>query len=393
MDVPEDPHLRALTEVIEELRWAALVVDADFVLRAMTSELRWFTGVGSDQDPGIDRTLADVFATEPWARTMAEASWEAVVRDLAPFLLGEAAHRGLPLDDVVPAPLVGLARAVDPVAPPDVWWTRFAYIAPNADEEVADYDVDIFFQRQRGDDGRTVGWLLLFQMAVRPGLLSLLARGDEDMYERMARLVEPSSHAAAILFCDLAGSGVLSRHLSSAAYFRLVRTLWSAIDAAVAAERGIVGKHAGDGATAFFLVDDLGSPSAAAAAAVRTSRAIHDVSEGVFRQAAGTDCLMKVGLHWGGALYMGQLVPGGRLDITALGDEVNEAARIQETAAPHQTLASKQLLERLDAVDAAGLGIDPGTMTYELLADLAPDAPKVVRDAGALAVAALEHRR
>jgi class 3 adenylate cyclase len=36
---------------------------------------------------------------------------------------------------------------------------------------------------------------------------------------------------------------------------------------------------------------------------------------------------------------MGQLVPGGRLDISALGDEVNEAARIQ-AAGPDETLVS-----------------------------------------------------
>lgn len=57
-------------------------------------------------------------------------------------------------------------------------------------------------------------------------------------------------------------------------------------------------------------------------------------------------------------MYIGQLVPGGRLDITALGDTVNECARIQDCAEPHQTLASKQLIEQLLPDDGATFGID-----------------------------------
>ncbi|MBW3609161.1 MAG: hypothetical protein KY463_12555, partial [Actinobacteria bacterium] len=59
------------------------------------------------------------------------------------------------------------------------------------------------------------------------------------------------------------------------------------------------------------------------------------------------DCAVNVGLHWGGALYMGQLVTGGRLEVTALGDRVNEAARIQASARDGEVLASKSLIEHL----------------------------------------------
>jgi class 3 adenylate cyclase len=98
---------------------------------------------------------------------------------------------------------------------------------------------------------------------------------------------------------------------------------------------------------------------------------------------------MKVGLHWGASLYMGQLVPGGRLDVTALGDEVNEAARIQECAEPDQTLASKQLLERLSSEDAGALGLDLEKETYQPVSTL-PSAPdKAIEDAGALPVTPL----
>jgi len=83
---------------------------------------------------------------------------------------------------------------------------------------------------------------------------------------------------------------------------------------------------------------------------------------------------------------MGQLVPGGRLDVTALGDEVNEAARVQECAEPHQTLASKQLLERLSAEDAAALGLDLEKLLYRPVSKLPSATKKAVEDAGALPV-------
>lgn len=56
---------------------------------------------------------------------------------------------------------------------------------------------------------------------------------------------------------------------------------------------------------------------------------------------------------------MGQhgLLTTGRTEITALGDKVNEAARIEACAMEGRTLASKQLLERLDETDAGALAL------------------------------------
>ena len=72
--------------------------------------------------------------------------------------------------------------------------------------------------------------------------------------------------------------------------------------------------------------------------------------------------------------------------MTALGDEVNEAARIEACATGGRTLASKALVERLDAADAAALLIDPGHLTYTALAELSTATEKARRDAPAIAV-------
>jgi len=213
----------------------------------------------------------------------------------------------------------------------------------------------------------------------------------------MARLAKPGRHAAAVLFADVQSSGVLSRRLPSAVYFRLVRSLITAIDGVVVAHEGVVGRHAGDGVTAFFLVDDLGSASRTARAAIEAAREIRNaVREAAAEVEGESDGLVtaeslrvNVGLHWGGSLYMGQLVTGGRLEVTALGDAVNECARIQESARDGQVLVSKALLESLDGADAAALDLDPDALSYACVADLPNASEKAIRDAGQIAVAAL----
>ena len=95
---------------------------------------------------------------------------------------------------------------------------------------------------------------------------------------------------------------------------------------------------------------------------------------------------MRVGIHWGSSLYIGQLVPGGRLDVTALGDAVNECARIQECAEPHQTLASKELIERMTDDDKAAVGIDQEKVRYVPLSSMPGISEKALAAVGTIPV-------
>ena len=152
---------------------------------------------------------------------------------------------------------------------------------------------------------------------------------------------------------------------------------------------GIVGRHAGDGVTAFFLAEQVGSRAAACAAALHAAREIvgwrpDEIEDGEFH--------INAGVHWGGALYLGQVVTGGRLEVTALGDEVNECARIQQSARDGVLLASKPVVERLDLDDAHALGLDPLTVMYRTVGELPGVTPKAVRDAGGVPVVAVPRR-
>jgi class 3 adenylate cyclase len=142
------------------------------------------------------------------------------------------------------------------------------------------------------------------------------------------------------------------------------------------------------GASAFFLSEDFGgSESAAATAAVRTARDVGQRAKDL-RAGSGSPIRANAGVHWGSTLVIGQVVTSGRLEITALGDEVNETARIEDVASG-EVLASKHLIERIDPDDVEALGIDTGALTYRPLAHLEGASEKAVRDAGGIPVAAI----
>lgn len=396
MDIEEaDAGLHASlgewAERLERLEWSALITDARWNLKWVSSSLRAFLRVDHDVDLGFGLTLIEAWSSrQEWLRTSTPESQVQLFFEVAPFLVRALQDDGLEVQGLLAEPFATLVEQVTPAPQvPLLWSSSFEYLDPS-DTDLPPYRVNFCGIRMNDDDGSPIGNILIFFMDVNPNLMQLLVRGDQQMYERMARLVEPQAQQAVVLFCDLHESGRVSRQLSSAAYFKLVRQLWTRIDAAIANEGGIVGKHAGDGASAFFLAEDAGSASAAAAAAIRAARIIQGTAQEVFNEVLAGECLMKVGLHWGGALYMGQLVPGGRLEVTALGDEVNEAARVQESATPGATLVTKQLLERLDPEDAAALGIDLEKIRYNVLSDLDSANEKARRDAGALAVSSID---
>jgi class 3 adenylate cyclase len=240
-------------------------------------------------------------------------------------------------------------------------------------------------------DGRPAGFVLIVKPEVRASVLGMLALGDARLFEQMSGLLEPARRPAAILFADLESSTALARRLSTPAYFALIRRITRRGDRAVVDGGGIVGKHVGDGVTAFFLAESIGSESAAARACVEAMRAIRDAAR-VAAQRSGldsADVTIRFGLHWGATLYVGRLMTSGRAEITALGDEVNEAARIEACASGGLALASKALIERLGLPDATALGIDHAALSYTPLAGLSGATDSARRDAPAIAVSEL----
>jgi class 3 adenylate cyclase len=223
-------------------------------------------------------------------------------------------------------------------------------------------------------------------------VLAMLAFGDVANFERLTHLIRPAVRPAAMLFADLEGSTRLARELPTRTYFQLIARFISTFDACAVQHAGVVGKHVGDGASAFFLVQECESASRAAAAAIQTARdTVQRLAETASDLALESGVLrLNAAAHWGERILVANLVSAARLEATAFGEEVNEAARVEEVARGGTLLATKALIERLDAADAAELAIDPHVGAYTLLADLPGAGDKARRDAGSLSVRAFD---
>lgn len=367
----------ALAEAIaalDETDWAVEVVDAQWRLVWASNEMKLVLGMGDDEI-GLGLPLFEAHKDMSFA-AITDESRRGYIERLAPYVMYDLDLTPAEVADMVDERHRDAVLALEPAKPPVRWTVELDFEGIGGVRGLG--------SRIQDEDGHLVGTAFLYGSALPASILAFVARGSRRQFRRMADLVEPGRRNAAILFADIEGSTDRSRRLPSARYFEYIHGLNSAIDDVILREGGIIGKHAGDGVSAFFLAEHLGSLSSAARAGIAAARDIVAAT-----RETGPDWRINIGVHWGATLYMGQIATSGRLEVTALGDEVNECARIQEAAQGGQVLASKALLERLDPEDAFALGLDPAAISYALLGEVPGAGEKVRRDAGALPVAEL----
>jgi class 3 adenylate cyclase len=376
-----EARLAAVAQELDRTGWAAELCDAEWRLRWVSSEMRQILESQDAIDLGLGLHTVGARFTGPRWRSITHESAVGWMRQNIPHMAAatpgglEALLRELPedwLEEVGP---------LEPVAA-SLWSGEIVYAQPRLPLATTRYVTSSLDD----DRGERYGWMTIYGGAIPASLLTLVARGSRRMFARMAELREPESHETAVLFADIQASSQLARHLSTAAFFELIRAFSTFADARVIHHGGIVGRHAGDGLSAFFLAEQVGSRAAACAAALRAAR---DIVGWRSEDFAPEDLHVNAGVHYGGALYLGQIVTGGRLEVSALGDEVNECARIQQSARNGALLASKAVVERLDAPEARDLGLDPVRITYRTVSELPGVDAKAVRDAGDVPVVAL----
>jgi len=389
--LPDDPVLAATARALNDAGNWAEIVDRDWRCVYMTDDARRIYGGPLELAPYPIGAFA--FGSE---RVRVSMEWRAGLFPLeiqrrsfatyGPWVLADTPGGGDELRELVDPRLGDLVDELSPVAlPPAVSFVFDGLYAPSW----ANVKFFTTLIRLRDDAGQVAGTVVMTKPAVGMAAVArITAVGDLRHFERMDQVAKPGRRPAAVLFADLESSTPLARRLSTASYFALVRRLARAADQSVIDAGGLVGSHAGDGVVAFFLAENNSSESAAARAciaAVRTLRsAIADVASRSDLQPG--DVVLRFGLHWGANLYVGQIATGGRTEVTALGDQVNEAARIEACATGGRALASKDLIERLEPGEALALGLEPGRLTYTPLADLSSATEKARRDAPAIAV-------
>jgi class 3 adenylate cyclase len=388
--LPEHPLLRAWASALNDGGYWATVLDAKWRYVFVTEEMRTsYRDLGATTLPLLGAHLfsaearlffRDILRGDP---DVASARFLEVGR----YVLAETPGGRDELRRIIDPELVSLVEELEPRTPPAVWIDESGFSTAGARATGS-----AMWIRVDDGEGHRVGVCQVPKPA--PGM-SQLARAaaiaDLSHLERMNVVARSDRRPAAILMADLESSSPLARRLSTAQYFAFGRRLVREADRCVINVGGIVGRHAGDGIVAFFLADTAGTESTAAAACINAARAVRDALPDIAARSnlGDSECSLRFGLHWGATLYMGWNLTSGRSEVTALGDEVNEAARIEACAIGGKTLASKSLVERLNRADARALGLDTDHLGYTPLAELATATDKARRDAPSIAVCEL----
>jgi class 3 adenylate cyclase len=373
-----DPRLADMAEQLETTGGAAEIYDTEWRLVYLTSQFRFFAGDKSLEELGRGRHAIEIRVAELHGMVPdeVELGW---LRTNIPLMAHDTLGGADAIRAMLPDDTARALGVLEPREPQTLWWGELTYLQPGLPPAQTRYLAFALIE----PDGERIGWAIFYLPAAPASIVSLITRGNQGMFARMAELLHPARHETAILFADIQASSELARHLSSQRWFELIRDFLTEADQAAIRRTGIVGQHAGDGMTAFFLAEHAGSRAAACAAALEAGREIVDWRPPGMERG---ELKINAGVHWGGALYLGQVITGGRLEVTALGDEVNECARIQQSARDGALLASKPLVERLDPEHARAFGLDPLTITYRTVGELPGVTPKAVRDAGGIPV-------
>ena len=391
--LPDDPVLAEWATAMRDMGDWGWIVDSSWNLRFVTNEQRLSMAYDIEMVPIlIGQHMFGPETTEMIAQSGADSkqlheSWGSCFVNVGGLILADTVGGKAELRRVLDP---SWAEMVDQLSPTDADIMTASSVSAGASERGGMLLQKT--QRIRDAEGGHRGTAIVFKPAVGMNVLGTMAlERDPGHLTRMRSVASARRRPAAILFADLEGSSALSRTLSTSSYFAAGRRIVRATDRCVVDAGGLVGRHVGDGVVAFFPVEVFDSESAAASACICAARDIEAAMPEVAARCElpAEQLVMRFGLHWGSTIYMGNIGTVARSEVTALGDEVNEAARIEACATGGRLLASKPLVERLTDDDATTLGIDPDRLAYTSLGNMTTATDKARRDAPAIAVCEL----
>lgn len=391
--LPANPDLAAIATEFEALGTAATMLDAEWFHVYTSREYAGWTDDPLMPDdppshwfgPRVTRWMREQFGADHSRRQEFLTAGPAVLYDTP-------GGRDVLRARVDPS-LADLVDEIEPAAPTTFRaGSHLAMAGVPMNYGGVQSDLSVMMLRLFDRSGQHIGTAREYRPAVRMSqIFTALALADPRHLDRMAAVARPGRRPGALLFADLEASAPLAKRVPTAQYFAFGRRMMRAVDQCLIDHGGIVGRHAGDGFTGYFLAETSGSESAAARSCIEAAAALRDVLGDVAERSDLDDESLRwrFGLHWGARLYVGLVLTPGRTEVTGLGDDVNDAARIEACATGGLTLASKDLIECLSAADASALDIDLGHTKYTVLAELSTATEKARRDAPVIAVCTL----
>ena len=142
-----------------------------------------------------------------------------------------------------------------------------------------------------------------------------------------------------MLFADVRGSTALSKKMRPTEFSQLINRFYSGSTNLISKEDGLVEKLAGDAVAAFW-----GAGFAGPNYVRRTIKVAQNLSNVMARQGIP----VGIGVHSGVAFFGAVGTADGLTNISAIGDEVNTAARLASKAAAGEIIVSEQALKAAD---------------------------------------------
>ena len=191
---------------------------------------------------------------------------------------------------------------------------------------------------------------------------------------QVPRGLEGERRVVTILFCDVKGSTAMAEHLDPEEWAEIMNAAFSYLIQPVQRYEGTVARLMGDAILAFF-----GAPIAHEDDPQRAVLAGLDIVEGIrpyceqLRSEYGLDFNVRVGINTG-VVVVGEVGTALAGEYTAMGDAVNLAARMEQTAQPGSVQISGETYRLVSAffeVEALGAvevkGKSDGVPAYRVL--------------------------
>src|SRR5436309_10779494 len=144
------------------------------------------------------------------------------------------------------------------------------------------------------------------------------------------RATEGERRIVTMLFCDVVGSTAMAERLDPEVWTEIMNEVFQVLIAPIERYEGTLARLMGDAIFAFF-----GAPTAHEDDPVRAVRAGLEIVEAIraHRAEHDLDLNVRVGINTG-PVVVGEVGSDVRVEYTAMGDAVNVAARMEQTAEP-----------------------------------------------------------